>query len=108
MDHRNRPQFPISMIMIDPVKGSQEWASYTMFKDFLFPKSLYHKTKREEVEELKALGYGQGAKKGVDLFHPSVRHAVWPLFPMQECHERGCRHDGSFCRIRAGWSPPVL
>ena len=39
------------VMMIDPVKGTQEWASFTLFQDFLFPKSLYHKTKKEEIEE---------------------------------------------------------
>ena len=37
------------VMMIDPVKGAQEWASFTLFQDFLFPKSLYHKTKKEEI-----------------------------------------------------------
>ena len=58
------------VMMIDPVKGSQEWASYTLFKDFLFPKSLYHKTKVEEIEELKQLGYGNVLKKVWTCFYP--------------------------------------
>ena len=57
-------------MMIDPEKGSQEWASYTLFQDFLFPKSLYHKTKVEEIEELKQLGYGNVLKKVWTCFNP--------------------------------------
>ena len=58
------------VMMIDPEKGSHEWASYTLFKDFLFPKSLYHKTKKEEIEELKNLGYDNVLKKVWTCFHP--------------------------------------
>ena len=58
------------VMMIDPVKGAQEWASFTIFQDFLFPKSLYHKTKKEEIEELKRLGYDKVLKKVWTCFHP--------------------------------------
>ena len=58
------------VMMMDPVKGSQEWASYTIFKDCLFPKSLYHKTKKEEVEELRNLGYDKVLKKVWTCFDP--------------------------------------
>lgn len=58
------------VMMMDPEKGPQEWASHTLFKDFLFPKSLYHKTKKEEVEELRNLGYDKVLKKVWTCFHP--------------------------------------
>jgi 7-cyano-7-deazaguanine synthase len=58
------------VMMIDPVKGDQEWASFTLFQDFLFPKSLYHKTKKEEIEELKDWGYDKVLKKVWTCFHP--------------------------------------
>lgn len=56
--------------MIDPEKGSREWASLTIFKDFLFPKSLYHKTKIEEIEELKNQGYSEVLKNVWTCFSP--------------------------------------
>ena len=58
------------VMMIDPEKGSIEWASYTLFQDFRFPKSLYHKTKREEIEELKRLGYDKVLEKVWTCFTP--------------------------------------
>lgn len=58
------------VMMIDSEKGSHEWASYTLFQDFRFPKSLYHKTKREEIEELKRLGYDKVLKKVWTCFRP--------------------------------------
>lgn len=58
------------VMMMDPEKGPQEWASHTLFKDFLFPKSLYHKTKKEEVEDLRNLGYDKVLKKVWTCFDP--------------------------------------
>jgi len=58
------------VMMIDPEKGSHEWASFTLFQDFRFPKSLYHKTKREEIEELKRQGYDKVLKKVWTCFRP--------------------------------------
>lgn len=58
------------VMMIDPVKGSHEWASFTLFQDFLFPKSLYHKTKIEEIEELKQLDYNKVLKSVWSCFSP--------------------------------------
>lgn len=58
------------VLMIDPEKGSQEWASFTLFQDFLFPKSLYHKTKAEEIEELRSQGYDKVLKKVWTCFDP--------------------------------------
>lgn len=58
------------VLMIDPVKGAQEWASYTLFKDFLYPKSLYHKTKKEEIEVLKNWGYDKVLEKVWTCFDP--------------------------------------
>lgn len=77
------------VMMIDPVKGSQEWASYTMFKDFLFPKSLYHKTKREEVEELKALGYDKVLKKVWTCFNPVLGMPCGHCFPCKSAMKEG-------------------
>lgn len=58
------------VMMIDPVKGAHEWASFTLFQDFLFPKSLYHKTKKEEIEELKNQGYDRVLKNVWTCFRP--------------------------------------
>ena len=77
------------VMMIDPVKGSEEWASYTMFKDFLFPKSLYHKTKREEVEELKALGYDKVLKKVWTCFNPVLGMPCGHCFPCKSAMKEG-------------------
>lgn len=76
-------------MMIDPVKGSEEWASYTMFKDFLFPKSLYHKTKREEVEELKNLGYDKVLKKVWTCFNPVLGMPCGHCFPCKSAMKEG-------------------
>ena len=77
------------VLMIDPLKGSQEWASYTMFKDFLFPKSLYHKTKREEVEELKAQGYDKVLKKVWTCFNPVFGMPCGHCFPCKSAMKEG-------------------
>lgn len=71
------------VMMIDPVKGSHEWASFTMFQDFLFPKSLYHKSKVDEIEELKRLGYETVLKK--------VWSCFWPVFGMPCGHCFACQ-----------------
>lgn len=79
------------VMMIDPEKGSHEWASYTLFKDFLFPKSLYHKTKREEIEELKRLGYDEVLKKVWTCFHPVFGMPCGHCFACQSAMNEGAR-----------------
>ena len=76
-------------MMIDPEKGVHEWASYTMFKDFLFPKSLYHKTKKEEIEELKKLGYGKVLKKVWTCFHPVLGMPCGHCFACESAMKEG-------------------
>ena len=58
------------ILMIDPEKGKEEWASYTIFKDFYFPKSLYHKKKSEEASELLNDGYGEVLKNVWSCYNP--------------------------------------
>lgn len=77
------------VMMIDPDKGSQEWASFTLFKDFLFPKSLYHKTKGEEIEELKNLGYDKVLKKVWTCFHPVFGMPCGHCFPCKSARKEG-------------------
>ena len=77
------------VMMIDPERGSQEWASYTLFKDILFPKSLYHKTKREEIEELKNLGYDKVLKKVWTCFHPVLGMPCGHCFPCKSAMKEG-------------------
>ena len=77
------------VMMIDPEKGSQEWASYTLFKDFLFPKSLYHKTKREEIEELKNLGYDKVLKKVWTCFNPVLGMPCGHCFACKSAMKEG-------------------
>ena len=77
------------VLMIDPVKGSQEWASYTLFKDFLFPKSLYHKTKREEIEDLKNQGYGKVLKKVWSCYRPVLGMPCGHCFPCKSAMKEG-------------------
>ena len=77
------------VMMIDPEKGSHEWASFTLFQDFLFPKSLYHKTKREEIEELKRLGYDEVLKKVWTCFHPVFGMPCGHCFACQSARKEG-------------------
>ena len=77
------------VMMIDPEKGSHEWASYTLFKDFRFPKSLYHKTKREEIEELKRLGYGKVLKRVWTCFRPVLGMPCGHCFACQSAIYEG-------------------
>lgn len=58
------------LLMIDPEKGQEEWASYTLFKDFLFPRSLFHKEKKDEASELSNDGYAEVAKKVWTCYNP--------------------------------------
>ena len=75
--------------MIDPEMGSREWASYTLFQDFRFPKSLYHKTKREEIEELKRLGYDKVLKKVWTCFRPVLGMPCGHCFACQSAIYEG-------------------
>jgi len=77
------------VMMIDPEKGSQEWASYTLFKDFLFPKLLYHKTKREEIEELKKQGYDKVLKKVWTCFNPVLGMPCGHCFACKSAMKEG-------------------
>ena len=77
------------VMMIDPEKGSHEWASFTLFRDFRFPKSLYHKTKREEVEELKRLGYDKVLKKVWTCFTPVFGMPCGHCFACQSARYEG-------------------
>ena len=77
------------VMMMDPVAGSQEWASYTIFKDCLFPKSLYHKTKREELEELKRLGYDKVLKKVWTCFRPVLGMPCGHCFACKSARKEG-------------------
>lgn len=58
------------VLMIDPEKGQKDWASYTVFKDFLFPKSLFHKEKKDEAGELANNGYGEVLKNVWSCYNP--------------------------------------
>ena len=77
------------VMMIDPAKGAQEWASYTLFQDFLFPKSLYHKTKREEIEDLKRMGYDEVLKKVWTCFYPVFDMPCGHCFACQSAMKEG-------------------
>lgn len=77
------------VMMMDPVAGSQEWASYTIFKDCLFPKSLYHKTKAEEIEELKSWGYDKVLKKVWTCFDPVLGMPCGHCFPCKSAMKEG-------------------
>lgn len=77
------------VMMIDPEKGIEEWASYTLFKDFLFPKSLFHKTKSEEIEELKAQGYDEVLKHIWSCYHPIFGMPCGHCFPCRSAKKEG-------------------
>lgn len=77
------------VMMIDPVKGQHEWASFTLFKDFLFPKSLFHKTKSEEIEELKKLGYNEVLKNVWFCFSPVLGMPCGHCFPCRSSRKEG-------------------
>lgn len=77
------------VMMMNPVKGSQEWASFTLFQDFLFPKSLYHKTKAEEIEELKNQGYDKVLKKVWTCFSPVLGIPCGHCFACESARKEG-------------------
>ena len=77
------------VMMIDPEKGSHEWASYTLFQDFRFPKSLYHKTKKEEIDELKRLGYDNVLKMVWTCFRPVLGMPCGHCFPCKSAIKEG-------------------
>lgn len=77
------------VLMIDPKKGSQEWASFAIFQDFLYPKSLYHKTKLEEIEELKRLGYNKVLKKVWTCFTPVLGLPCGHCFACRSARNEG-------------------
>ena len=77
------------VMMIDPEKGSHEWASFMLFQNFLFPKSLYHKTKKEEIEELKSWGYDKVLKKVWTCFHPVFGMPCGHCFPCKSAIKEG-------------------
>lgn len=77
------------VMIIDPVKGSHEWASFTLFHDFLFPKSLYHKTKIEEIEELKKLGYDKVLKNVWSCLSPVLGMPCGHCLPCRSALQEG-------------------
>ena len=66
----NHPLYD-DVMLVDPIKGKENYAGYTLFRDFLFPKSLFHKLKNEEVEELKTEGYSLVLKNVWSCFSPN-------------------------------------
>lgn len=79
----SHPQYN-DVMLIDPVKGQENYASYILFRDFLFPKSLFHKMKNEEVEVLKKEGYDLVLKNVWSCFSP-----IWGL-PCGHCFACRC------------------
>ena len=77
------------VMMIDPVKGSHEWASFTLFQDFLYPKSLYHKTKTEEIEELKKMGYDKVLNNVWSCFSPVLGMPCGHCFACKSALQEG-------------------
>ena len=77
------------VMMMNPEKGSQEWASFTLFQDFLFPKSLHHKTKAEEIEELKNQGYDKVLKKVWTCFNPVLGMPCGHCFACKSARKEG-------------------
>ena len=84
------------VMMVDPEKGESEWASYIMFRDFLFPKSLFHKTKREEIDELKQQGYGKVLKHVWTCYKPILGLPCGHCFPCRSAKKEGAREMVSF------------
>lgn len=77
------------VLMVDPRSEEQQWASYTLFKDFLFPKSLIHKTKREELDELKAMGYQKIIRHLWTCYTPIFGLPCGHCFPCRSAKKEG-------------------
>ena len=73
----------VTMMDTAPQQGKFEQAVYTLFHDFLFPKSLAQKQKRDEAEALKQWGYEDVLKK--------VWFCFTPVFGMPCGHCGPCR-----------------
>ena len=71
------PDADYDVLMIDKTRADQDVIN--LFGHFYFPKSLYHKTKKEEIEELYAMGYKNVVKHTWSCLKP-----VWG-FPCGHC-----------------------
>lgn len=74
IDH---PDKDYDVLIIDPSRSDQD--TLNMFGHFYFPKSLYHKEKKDEITELNALGYKAVVKHTWSCLTP-----VWG-FPCGHC-----------------------
>lgn len=71
------PDKDYDVLMIDPSRADQD--TINIFGNFYFPKSLYHKEKKEEIAELYALGYKSVVKHTWSCLKP-----IWG-FPCGHC-----------------------
>ena len=74
IDH---PDKDYDVMMIDPSRADQD--TLNLFGHFYFPKSLYHKEKKDEIAELYAMGYKSVVKHTWSCLTP-----VWG-FPCGHC-----------------------
>lgn len=73
----HHPDINYNVQVIDKTRSNQD--TLAVFGNFCFPKSLYHKTKREEIEILRRDGYEKVLKHVWFCFNP-----IWG-FPCGQC-----------------------
>ena len=84
------------VMMVDPEKGRQEWASFTLFENILFPKSLFQKDKSDEIAELKRWGYGKVLRHVWTCCDPIFGLPCGHCFPCKSASQEGAREMTSF------------
>lgn len=77
------------VLVLDKKQANQD--TINVFGNFCFPKSLYHKTKREEVDILRKNGYGKIVKYTWSCFHPIMGYPCGHCGPCKSFEREGVR-----------------
>lgn len=77
------------VLMIDQSRADED--TVNLFGNFYFPRSLYHKTKKEEIKELYAMGYKKVVKHTWSCFNPIWGYPCGHCFPCRSFEKEGVK-----------------
>ena len=83
------PDHHYDVQIIDKTRADQD--TLAVFGNFCFPKSLYHKTKREEIDILRGDGYGKVVKNVWFCFHPILGYPCGHCSPCISSEKEGMK-----------------
>lgn len=85
----SHPDSNYDVQIIDKTRAGQDILA--VFGNFCFPKSLYHKTKREEIEILRREGYGDVVNYVWFCFHPILGYPCGHCGPCNSYEKEGVK-----------------